>query len=167
MIKEGDRQMRVKVYLNPNRDLELVAIMYNPTLNFSNIAKEAVRSHVRGNHFSFQYIKGVEYCPRSLVSYISFDDDKDADVVKYFEQLVVPRAAFIRNIMVRAIGGNIGSVYTDERLRTVIGAWKFEKEQSKLRAKLKKKAKQVQEKPVQTQNLDFQNKLSAYFKEGK
>ncbi|MCI8563811.1 MAG: hypothetical protein HFH69_09860 [Lachnospiraceae bacterium] len=157
--------MRVKIYLNPNRDLELVAIMYNPTLNFSNIAKEAVRSHVRGNSFSFQYIKSAEYCPRSLVSYISFDDEKDADIVEYFEHLVVPRAAFIRNIMVRSIGGNIGSVYTDERLRTVIGAWKFEKEQGRLRSKLKKKARQAQEKTVQAQDFGFQNKLSAYFKE--
>ena len=157
--------MRVKIYLNPNRDLELVAIMYNPTLNFSNIAKEAVRSHVRGNSFSFQYIKSAEYCPRSLVSYISFDDEKDADIVEYFEHLVVTRAAFIRNIMVRSIGGNIGSVYTDERLRTVIGAWKFEKEQGRLRSKLKKKARQAQEKTVQAQDFGFQNKLSAYFKE--
>lgn len=131
--------MRVKVRLNPNRDLELVAIMCNPTLNFTKIATEAVRAHVRKKEFYFQYVEGIDYRPRSLVCYVNFDDEADADIVDYINQLTIPRSVFIRNIMLRSLKGTINDIYTDHDLKNQIDIWKLKRDMEKYRSRLKKK----------------------------
>lgn len=104
--------MRVKIYLHPNRDIELIAIRYNPTLNFGKLAKEAVKAHVRGGEFSFAIPLKGEWIPKPLTCHMTLDEKADADIIEYMSNLVIPKSAFVRNIMLRAVEGKT-DVYTN------------------------------------------------------
>ena len=151
--------MRVKVYLNQNRDLELIAIMYDPALNFGNIAKKAVAAHVRGKKFEFDYQPDGEYSPKSLVCYISFDDEEDADIIEYMNRLNVPMSAFIRNVMLRSLGGKIDSVYTDVNLKKIVTAWTDQTGK-------KAKKKEIIKKELELDELEFRDKINSILKRG-
>ena len=111
--------MRVKIYLHPNRDIELIAVRFNSTLNFGKLAKEAVKAHVRGGEFSFAIPSKGEWLPQSLTCCMTLDEKADADIIEYMNNLVISKSAFVRNIMLRAVEGKT-DVYTNAVLQRKI-----------------------------------------------
>lgn len=131
--------MRIKVYLNPKRDLELIAIRFNPALDFGGIAKEVLRSHVRNEKYSISLPRMVNHIKRSMTCYVVLDDKEDADVIAYLDKVVISNSAFIRNIMVRAISNDISYLYTDKNLKTAITTYELEKKRKANKENLKKR----------------------------
>lgn len=141
--------MKVKIYLNINRDPELVAIRFNPTLNFGNLAKEVLRSHVRKQNFKFLMPKCSEYKMTSLVVVITLDEIKDADVITYLNQILVPKSAFIRNIMLRALEGDIRYIYCDKKYKNAVDGYLMKKQKHKEK--------------TEHRTSDFQDRLNMIF----
>lgn len=118
--------MRIKIYLHPNRDIELIAIRFNPALNFGKLAKEAVKAYVRNREFSFAIPSKGEFIPQPLTCSMSLDEDTDADIIEYMESLVISKSAFVRNIMLKAVEGKTNA-YTDAALKRKIIAYQLHK----------------------------------------
>ena len=74
--------MRIKIYLNTKRDLELIALRFNPALDFGGIAREILRSHVRSEKYVIPQSNMGKYMKRSLTCYITLDDAEDADEIE-------------------------------------------------------------------------------------
>jgi hypothetical protein len=139
--------MRIKVYLNPSRDLELIAIRFNPELDFCGIAKEILKSYVRNNgSYRFVLKKTQELMKRSMVCYIPLDEKDDADIIEYLNRIPVSPSAFIRNIMVRSVDMVDMDIYTDKNLKNAIQSYKYEQKQRTNKNVLKKKLKEQQKK---------------------
>ena len=134
--------MRIKVYLNPGRDLELIAIRYNPALDFCGIAREVLRSHVRNGNYKFPLLKTKNYVKKSMTCYISLDDEEDADVISYLGKTVLSNSALVRNIMLRSIENDTRFIYVDENLKTSILSYEYERKQKAKRQILKKRLEQ-------------------------
>jgi hypothetical protein len=147
-VKDGDyKNMRIKVYLNPSRDLELIAIRFSPELDFCGIAKEALKSHVRNNgKYRFMMKKTDKLMNRSMVCYISLDENEDADIIEYLTKISVSPSAFIRNIMVHSVDFADMDVYTDKNLNNTILSYRYDKKQKMNKNALKKKLKEQQKK---------------------
>lgn len=118
--------VRIKIYLHPSRDIELIAIRFNPTLNFGKLAKEAVKAFVRNGEFSFTIPSKGEFIPQPLTCFMSLDENADADIIEYMDSLVISKSAFVRNIMLRAIEGKV-NVYTDAVLQRKIKVYQLHK----------------------------------------
>lgn len=131
--------MRIKIYLNTKRDLELIALRFNPALDFSGIAREILRSHVRNEKYIIPQSSTEKYMKRSLTCYITLDDAEDADVIEYLNHIIISKSAFIRNIMLRSIGDSVNHIYIDDSLKAVMLSYDVEKKQKAARKKLKKK----------------------------
>jgi len=120
--------MRIKIYLKPTRDIELVAARYNSALDFGGIAKEVLRSHVRGGKYKFPIPANKSYVKRPLVCSITLDEKEDADVIKYLDGIIISKSALIRNLMLRAIDNDIHYIYTDTILKTAVIAQELEQQ---------------------------------------
>ena len=75
--------MRIKVSLNPKRDLELVALRLNPAIDFNGIIKEVLRSYMKNVTYRFEVPKTTNYTIRSFVCYVTLDDNKDSEVIHF------------------------------------------------------------------------------------
>ena len=134
--------MRIKVNLNPKRDLELVALRLNPAIDFNGIIKEVLRSYMEKNTYCFEIPKTTSYTIRPLVCYVTLDDIKDAEVIKLLSKVNMPVASFVKNIVLRSITGDIRYLYTDINLSTVISSYELERKRNVNIQKLKKKLEQ-------------------------
>ena len=131
--------MKIKVYLNPGRDLELIAVRFNPALDFGGIAEEVLRGHVRKRPYQFSVPRTERYVKRSLVCYVTLDEKEDKDVIEYMDSIIIAKSTFIRNIMLRSIENDINYLYSSDKLRKAIRAFEFDKKQKAERRKLKKR----------------------------
>lgn len=131
--------MRIKIYLNTKRDLELIALRFNPALDFGGIAREILRSHVRSEKYVIPQNNMGKYMKRSLTCYITLDDAEDADVIEYLNHIIISKSAFIRNIMLRSIGDDIDKIYIDDSLKAMMISYDVEKKQKAAKKKLRMK----------------------------
>lgn len=134
---------RIKVNLHIGRDPELIAIRYNPAFDFSGLAREVLRSHVRGEKFHFLLPPHTNYTPKSLLCYIYLDEKEDADILNYLEQLIIPKTAFIRNIMIQAIDGDVGFIYCDKNLKNAMLTYQMNNRTRKKKHELEQKLKNL------------------------
>jgi len=140
---EANDFMRVKVTLHIGRNPELVAIRYNPAFDFSGLAREVLRSHVRGQEFHFSLQKQVNYVPKSLICYIYLDEKGDSDVINYLDELIIPKSAFIRNIMTHAIDGDFQFIYRDKELKNAMLTYQMDKRTKRKKQELEQKLKNL------------------------
>jgi hypothetical protein len=138
-------RMRIKVYLNPGRDLELIAIRFNPALDFGGIAKEVLKSYVRKGSYRFTVPRTDTFITRSMVCYVPLDEKEDADIIEYLARVSVSHSALIRNIMVHSIDMET-DIYTDNSLKNAILSYRYDKKQKLNKSTLKRKLKEQQNK---------------------
>ena len=130
--------MRIKIYLKPSRDIELVAARCNPALDFGGIAKEVLRNHVRGGKYKFPIPESQNYIKRPLVCNISLDEKEDADIIRYLDNIIISKSALIRNLMLRAVENDISYIYTDSMLNAAVIAQELEQQRQADLKRLKK-----------------------------
>ena len=130
--------MRIKVSLNPKRDLELVALRLNPAIDFNGIIKEVLRSYMKNVTYRFEVPKTTNYTIRSFVCYVTLDDNKDSEVIQYLSKINMPVSSFIKNIILRAIVSDVRYLYTDTNLSNVISSCELERKRNINLQKLKK-----------------------------
>lgn len=135
--------MRIKVTLHIGRNPELVAIRFNPAYDFSGLAREILRCHVRGQEFHLSLQRQVNYMQRSLLCYVSLDEKEDADIIDYLNKLIIPKSAFVRNIMTHAIDKDYQFVYQDKELKNIMLAHQMEIRTRKKKQELEKKLKNL------------------------
>lgn len=135
--------MRIKVTLHIGRNPELIAIRFNPAFDFSGLAKEILRCHVRGQEFHLSLQRQVNYIPKSLLCYVNLDEKKDADIIDYLDKLIIPKSAFIKNIMTHAVDKDYQFVYQDEELKRVMLSHQMNKRTQKKKKELEQKLKNL------------------------
>ena len=135
--------MRIKVTLHIGRNPELIAIRFNPAFDFSGLAKEILRCHVRGQEFHLSLQRQVNYIPKSLLCYVYLDEKKDADIIDYLDKLIIPKSAFIKNIMTHAVDKDYQFVYQDEELKRVMLSHQMNKRTQKKKKELEQKLKNL------------------------
>lgn len=111
--------MIVKINLRFIREPELVALKCDPTVCFSGLVKEALRSYVRNRDFKITLSNKANYEKKPLCCNLKFDEEKDKDIIDKLNSINVPQTTFIRNIMMRYIKGDVDFVYTDKRLKEI------------------------------------------------
>lgn len=131
--------MRIKVYLKPSRDIELIAVRYNPALDFSGIAREVLKNHVRGKTYKFSIPENSHYAKKPLLCYVTLDDKDDADVIKYLDGIIISRSALVRNLMLQAISNDLRHVYTDGVLKAAVVAQELERQRQNDLRQLKRR----------------------------
>lgn len=109
--------MRFAIKLRYAREPELVAIRLNPLYSFQGLAKQALRAYIEHRDFKIKMPEQGLYEEKSLICYLALDDQKDKDIIKFLNSLKAPKAAFVRNLMLRQITGDISYAYQDEKLK--------------------------------------------------
>lgn len=113
--------MKIRLQLRYPREPELVALRYNPCLDFIGITKQALLSYVNKTEFHFTIPEGYTYVKKSLVLYINLDekDYKDRQIIDMLHENKAPNTTFVRNLLIRSISNDISEIYKDEKLKAL------------------------------------------------
>lgn len=137
--------MILKIYLQPARDIELIALLFNPAINFSGVAKQALHAFVRGEKYSFEIPKTENYVSRSLVCYVNLSENDDAEIINYMEEVVISKSAFVRNVISHALCGDFQSIYKDEFLKDMIDQLSKQQNKRRKQIELEKRLRRIKE----------------------
>lgn len=109
--------MKIKICLRYAREPELVALRFNPGIYMPGLAKQALRAQMEGQDFQIHMQKDVNYVQKPLSFYLTLDDEMDKDIIHCLNSHYAPATAFIRNILIRCIKGNVNFIYSDLELK--------------------------------------------------
>lgn len=142
--------MKVKLILRYAREPELVALKCDPSVYFPGLVKTALRSYVTGQEFTIKLSKNVNYEIKPMSCNLVLDDIEDKDIINLLKSIKTPNTTFIRNVMMRAITGNVDFVYTNQRLKQI-------STKEYIKTTKKEKKKNIED-PLQAALLNIQKK---------
>ena len=109
--------MRISMRLAYDREPEIVALRFNPMIDFNGLVKTALRAYINNEKFHIELPSNPTYIHKSLRIAIYLNDDKDANIVDMLKQNAAPNTAFIRNLLIRSIEGDLSKIYNDVNLK--------------------------------------------------
>lgn len=112
--------MKVRFVLNPDRDIELIALRLCGFLDFNAIAKSAIKAYVRGIEYQVTIPVTDEFVERPLRCAITFSDKDDADVIKFIQSLKCSKTNAIKNIILMCVRGRPQATYQNESLNRLL-----------------------------------------------
>lgn len=109
--------MRIKICIKYTQYPELAALRFNPGISIQGLTKQVLLAHVNKREFPIYMQKDVEYVKKPLIFYLVLDDETDKEIIQYLNSQCVPAPAFIRNLLLRSIKGDLDYVYRDSKLK--------------------------------------------------
>ncbi len=109
--------MKVKIFLRYAREPELVALRFNPGIHMPGLTKQALQAQMEGQDFQIHMQKDVNYVQKPLSFYLTLDNEADREIIQFLNSQCAPATAFIRNVLIRCIKGNVDFIYKDLELK--------------------------------------------------
>lgn len=110
-------KIKIKICLRYAREPELVALRFNPGIYMPGLAKQALRAQIEGHDFQIHMQKDVNYVQKPMAFYLTLDEESDKDIIHCLNSQHAPSPAFIRNVLIRSIKGNVDFIYRDLSLK--------------------------------------------------
>lgn len=111
--------MKYRLDLHYVRDPELVAIRFDKTYNLNGLISQCLRAFINNEEFEIYLHPNARFQKQPLTLYYQLDDEKDADIIKFLNSILIPKTTFVRNLMLRYIKGDISWVYKNEELKAL------------------------------------------------
>ena len=113
--------MKIRLQLRYAREPELVALRYNPCLDFSGIAKQALWAYLNKTEFHITIPEDSSYVKKPLVLYINLDEKNfnEKRIITMLHENKAPNTTFVRNILIRSISNDLSAIYKDEKLKAM------------------------------------------------
>ena len=109
--------MKVKIFLRYAREPELVALRFNPGIHMPGLTKQVLQAQMEGQDFQIHMQKDVNYVQKPLAFYLTLDNEADREIIQLLNSQCAPATAFIRNVLIRSIKGNVDFIYKDLELK--------------------------------------------------
>ena len=109
--------MRIKICIKYTQYPELAALRFNPGISIQGLTKQVLSAYINKREFPIYIQKDVEYVKKPLIFYLVLDNETDKEIIQYLNSQCVPAPAFIRNLLLRSIKGDLDYVYRDFKLK--------------------------------------------------
>lgn len=113
--------MKIRLQLRYPREPELVALRYNPCLDFIGITKQVLLSQANKKEFHFTIPEGYSYVKKPLVIYINLNEKnhEEKQIIDMLHENKAPATAFVRNLLIKSILNDISEIYKDDKLKAL------------------------------------------------